>query len=203
MYATSFGLVILAAVMLAVGLFQNGLSFIYASIGSSVLAAVFLAIGVLQKKPVQPATAGAPYAPAGATDDTALTAPSVPVVPPPAAAPTETIVGGDETEEAEEPEEEVAPPPPPPPAAARRPAARTPAPATKRTPTRPAAAKPAASKAAPSKAVPRGAQVVAIPERGTYHVPGCRFVKGRRDTERMAKSAATRRGYSPCGVCKP
>jgi hypothetical protein len=44
---------------------------------------------------------------------------------------------------------------------------------------------------------------VAIPERGTYHQTTCRFVKGRRDTEKLTTSTAKRRGYSACGVCKP
>lgn len=47
------------------------------------------------------------------------------------------------------------------------------------------------------------ARVVAIPERGTYHEAGCRFVKARRDTDRITRATAKRRGYSACGVCKP
>jgi hypothetical protein len=45
--------------------------------------------------------------------------------------------------------------------------------------------------------------VVAIAERGTYHTSVCRFVRGRRDTERMQVSTAKSRGYNACGVCKP
>jgi hypothetical protein len=45
--------------------------------------------------------------------------------------------------------------------------------------------------------------VVAIPERGTYHESGCRYVQGRSDTERLQKKTAQSRGFKACGVCKP
>lgn len=46
------------------------------------------------------------------------------------------------------------------------------------------------------------AQVVVLPERGRFHRPECRFAQGA-DAETISKSAARRRGYEPCGVCKP
>lgn len=45
-------------------------------------------------------------------------------------------------------------------------------------------------------------EVVAIPERKKFHRPDCRYAKSK-GGERMSKSAARRRAYEPCGVCKP
>lgn len=49
--------------------------------------------------------------------------------------------------------------------------------------------------------LPNG-EVVAIPERKKFHRPDCRYAKSK-GGERMSKSAARRRAYEPCGVCKP
>jgi hypothetical protein len=46
----SFLLVIIAAVTLIIGLFQDGIEWIWASIASCVLAMVFLGMGVLQRR---------------------------------------------------------------------------------------------------------------------------------------------------------
>jgi hypothetical protein len=207
-YAASFALVVVALITLVVGVFQSGLTFIWISIGSSVLAAVFLAAGVLQKKPVQPATAGAPYGPSPSEPEAVSVS-----RPEPARAGTAveeaTEVLPATVPEAEEERMEREP-------AATRPArgGRKQA-AKKKAATRPKkapakTAPKAAPKAAPAKAAAGGkkaaaggSQVVAIPERGTYHQAGCRFVKGRRDTEKITKQTASRRGYSPCGVCRP
>ena len=194
MYAISFALVVVALITLVVGVFQSGLTFIWASIASSVLAAIFLALGVLQKKPVQPATAGAPYGeaagamPATAVPEAAPMTAEAPAVP---AAATATLPAEAMPEE-EEPEPAVAP------ARASRASSRP-----KAAP-RSTAAK-ASAKRAPAKAAATstGSMVVAIPERGTYHKSTCRFVKGRRDTERITRTTADRRGYSACGICRP
>ncbi|MGH2747063.1 MAG: GlsB/YeaQ/YmgE family stress response membrane protein [Actinomycetota bacterium] len=45
-------------------------------------------------------------------------------------------------------------------------------------------------------------EVVAIPERKKFHRLDCRYAKSK-GGERMSKSAARRRAYEPCGVCKP
>jgi hypothetical protein len=197
-YAASFGLVIVALITLIIGVFQSGLTFIWISIASSVAAALFLAVGVLQKKPVQPATAGAPYGPpAGSTEaveerETAVLA-AAPATRVSAARPS-----GDE--------EEAASPAPRTRVAARKKAPAKKAPA-KRAPAKKAAAKATASKGAAkkstAKAAASGGTVVAIPERGTYHQASCRFVKGRKDTERMTKASAGRKGFTACGVCRP
>lgn len=50
MVVISFLLVIVAAVTLVVGLFQDGIQWIWASIASCVLAMIFLGIGVLQRR---------------------------------------------------------------------------------------------------------------------------------------------------------
>lgn len=44
--------------------------------------------------------------------------------------------------------------------------------------------------------------VVAFPERARYHKPDCRYAKGK-GGEKMPRQTARRRGYSPCGICKP
>ncbi len=198
MYAISFALVVVALITLVVGVFQSGLTFIWASIGSSVLAAIFLALGVLQKKPVQLATAGAPYGeaamtmPATATEAApmATEAAAVPATTATATLPAEVAPEDDEEEEEEAPQ---------PAASARRSTRGTARP--KAAPAARASAKRAPAKAAASTGT--GSMVLAIPERGTYHKSSCRFVKGRRDTERITRATADRRGYSPCGVCRP
>ncbi len=42
-----------------------------------------------------------------------------------------------------------------------------------------------------------------IPERGRYHRETCRYVRDVGGAEVLSRSAATRQGYAPCGVCKP
>ncbi len=199
MYAASFGLVIVALITLIIGVFQSGLTFIWISIGSSVAAALFLAVGVLQKKPVQPATAGAPYGPPAGSSE-AVEERETAVIEAPAA--RRRVTAPPSRDE----EEETAPPAP----------SRAKAAPRKKAPAKKAPAKKAAAKAAPkataskgaakkstAKAAATGGSVVAIPERGTYHQASCRFVKGRRDTEKMSKASAGRKGFTPCGVCRP
>lgn len=45
-------------------------------------------------------------------------------------------------------------------------------------------------------------RVVAYPDRSRFHRPDCRYasIPG---GEKIAREAAVRRGYDPCGVCKP
>ncbi|HEV3474634.1 MAG TPA: hypothetical protein VG602_04645 [Actinomycetota bacterium] len=180
--------VLLAAAVgsLIYGLTREGLTFIYVSIAASVGAMLFLLGGILRKRPVQPATAGAPYGPppgaaAARTAETTLTrpaparrkAPTRPATKAPASAPSPA------TPTTRKP-------------AAKKPASRKPA-----TPKKTTAKKSAAAARSTS------ATVVALPERGTYHEASCRFVKGKRDTERLSMTTAKRRGYNACGVCKP
>jgi hypothetical protein len=175
--------VLLAAAVgsLVYGLTREGLTFIYVSIGASVGAMLFLLGGILRKRPVQPATAGAPYGPppgAAARRTTATTAPPAtrrkPTTRPTTKAPAR--------------------------APAAKPARRKPA-ARKKAATPPA--KKAATKKSAAASRSTSATVVALPERGTYHEAACRFVKGKRDTERLPMTTAKRRGYNACGVCKP
>lgn len=49
---------------------------------------------------------------------------------------------------------------------------------------------------------PADPEVVAIPERRKYHRPDCRYAKAK-GAERMARSAARRRRFTACGICKP
>ena len=99
-----------------------------------------------------------------------------------------------EEPEVEETVEETAAP-----AKRTRTAAKAPAKPAKKTA---AATKTAAAAKAPAKAA-SSAQVVVIPDRGKFHVETCRFVKGVPGTVTLAKTAAKRQGYAPCGVCKP
>ena len=45
-------------------------------------------------------------------------------------------------------------------------------------------------------------EVVAVPGRQRYHRPECRYAKVP-EAEAMSPSAAQRRGYDACGICKP
>ena len=65
-----------------------------------------------------------------------------------------------------------------------------------------AAAGPGGSTTAPAKSGPRP-KVVVIPDRGRFHTPVCRFVRGTLGTEELSRTAATKQGYKACGVCKP
>jgi hypothetical protein len=206
-YAASFGLVILALITLIIGVFQSGLTMIWVSIGSSVLAALFLAVGVLQKKPVQPATAGAPYGPPPGSSDVADDRETAVIETPARRRVAASAVATADSEDEEAAADEA-------PAVrsrstARKPAARKTAP--KKAPAKTAPSK-AAAKGAPAKSAAKksaasggstGGQVVAIPERGTYHQASCRFVRGRRDTERLTRASAGKKGYTACGVCRP
>lgn len=188
MIALSWLFLLAAIATLLVGIFSEPIAWIYASIGSSVLAIILLVVGLVRGKPVQPATAGAPYGPPVGTTGArggkaaASTAPSRTATPRRPATPTAP------TAPARKPAAKKT--------AARKPAARKPA--AKKT----AAKKPAAKKTAAAATSTRG-MVVAIPERGTYHTAECRYVKGRKDTERLNASTAKSRGFKACGVCKP
>jgi hypothetical protein len=193
----SFLLLIGAIVTFFIGWFQEGLTMVFVSIGASVAAGMFLAAALIRGRAVTPATAGAPYGPAQGTK-AAATAPAEPKerAKPRAPLPQRRPAAKRPTGRPKEPAAPATE------AAAAQPAAKKPA-AKKTAAKKPAAKKPAAKKpAAPSGASPRS-QVLSIPERGTFHTSDCRYVKGRRDTERITLGTAEKRGYSSCGVCKP
>jgi hypothetical protein len=52
-------------------------------------------------------------------------------------------------------------------------------------------------------AAKRPGSVVVIPDRGKFHTAECRYVRDVDEAEVLSKSAATRQGYTACGVCKP
>ena len=202
MYAISLVLLLAAVVTLAIGFVQGGLTLIFVSIGASIASAVFLAAGVLRRRPLQPATAGAPYGPAEGTPAAATATTERPRAPlsqrRPAAAPP-----AGKPSEAPRPKEPVkAEKTGSTKTTTKKPAAKKPA-AKKAAAKKAAAKKPAAKKTAAKRTAATGGQVVSLPERGTYHTAGCRFVKGKRDTEKITKATAKRRGYDACGVCKP
>ncbi|MEX2394979.1 MAG: hypothetical protein WD826_10925 [Actinomycetota bacterium] len=62
-------------------------------------------------------------------------------------------------------------------------------------------AKPKA-KGKPASSAPRGPRVIVIPGAAKYHKKGCRFAKGD-DIREVSTSVASKRGYEPCGACKP
>jgi hypothetical protein len=65
-----------------------------------------------------------------------------------------------------------------------------------------AAVKTAPAKKAAAAPVKRGT-VIVIPDRGKFHTPDCRYVRGAEDTLELTKAQAARQGYDACGVCNP
>lgn len=49
----------------------------------------------------------------------------------------------------------------------------------------------------------RRGTVVVIPDRGRYHRPDCRYVRGAAGAVELTRAQAGRQGFEPCGVCKP
>ncbi|MFP5352341.1 MAG: hypothetical protein ACLGIB_07255 [Actinomycetota bacterium] len=45
-------------------------------------------------------------------------------------------------------------------------------------------------------------RVIAYPDRSRFHRPDCRYAS-LPGGEKLTRETATRRGYDPCGVCKP
>ncbi|MGZ6827655.1 MAG: hypothetical protein ACXVGH_12770, partial [Mycobacteriales bacterium] len=92
---------------------------------------------------------------------------------------------------------------------AARPAAKAPAKAVKAAPVKAAPVKAAPVKTAPVKAAaakPAAAKrpgVIVIPDRGKFHTPACRYVRGAEGTQELTRAAATKQGYQACGVCNP
>ncbi|MGB8652176.1 MAG: hypothetical protein WCD35_16110 [Mycobacteriales bacterium] len=79
--------------------------------------------------------------------------------------------------------------------------------ATKAVGKAPAKAAPTAKASTPAKkaaATPaKRGSVVVIPDRGKYHTPDCRYVRGAEGTLELTKAQATKQGYDACGVCNP
>lgn len=192
MIALSWLFLLAAIATLLIGVFTEPIAWIYASIGSSVLAMILLVVGIVRGKPVQPATAGAPYGPAvgtpGARQRPAAAASASATAPAAASSSRRPATPSATTAPARKPAAKKAP--------ARKPAAK------KTAAKKPAAKKTAAKKTTAASSATRST-VVAIPERGTFHTAQCRYVQGRKDTESLKASTAKSRGYKACGVCKP
>jgi hypothetical protein len=62
---------------------------------------------------------------------------------------------------------------------------------------RPRPARPARKRPGP---VAGGSKVVVLPGRTRYHMPGCRFARGK-GAEEIPESTARRRHFQPCSVC--
>lgn len=45
--------------------------------------------------------------------------------------------------------------------------------------------------------------VVVLPDRGSYHRPQCRFVRGVAAAQQVSRDEAVRQGYDACGSCRP
>jgi hypothetical protein len=192
--AASGILVVIAFVTLIIGVFNTGLSLIWASIAASVLAAIFLALGVVQtnKRRIAPAGGAASSAatsPWSEGTGTAVmereSAPAAGVVVE-EARPSLQAVPRPSDEELFAPSEEPA----------KAPAAKTP------TAKAPAAKAPAAKAPARRAAAAPAATVVVVPDRDKYHKETCRYAKNPAAMT-MTKAAARRQGYTACGTCKP
>ena len=48
-----------------------------------------------------------------------------------------------------------------------------------------------------------GLAVIVIPDRGKFHTPECRYVRGVPGASELSRSEATGQGYEACGVCRP
>jgi hypothetical protein len=178
--AASGILVVIAFVTLIAGVFRTGLGLIWTSIAASVLAAIFLALGVVQGNKRRVATAVGPSTAAAPWSDQ-----PAPAVYEPEAAEETAVVERPSLAAVPEAEEDLS--------AYEREEAPAPTPAPARKPARSTTRRPAAE---------TGATVVVIPDRDKFHKETCRYAKNPAAMT-MAKSAARRQGYKPCGVCKP
>ncbi len=48
-----------------------------------------------------------------------------------------------------------------------------------------------------------GPAVIVIPDRGKFHTPECRYVRGVPGASELSRSEATGQGYEACGLCRP
>ena len=60
-----------------------------------------------------------------------------------------------------------------------------------------------AAKAVPTAAPTKRGGVIVMPDRGKFHTPSCRYVRGAEGALELTRAAATRQGYVACGVCNP
>ena len=200
MIVISGALVLVALVLLVVGIVGTGLGFVYGSIAVSLVSLGFLIIGIAARRgETLPDSNGSPRVGAvpGAADDAAPAVGEQAVdLPRPDLQPLLDDVPADE------PSPRVVTP-----AETTATVQNTPAPVKKLAPARkPAPLKKTAPSAAGTSAAPAGRRagsVVVIPDRGRFHRPECRYVRGVDTAETLSRAAATRQGYDACGVCKP
>ena len=176
--ASSMGLIAVAATALVLGWLMESAGLIWTSIAASVASGVCLALAYSRSR-------AAALAPPTSPDPD-----RVRVQPAPR--------GGDDTETFALFDEGSGMDAPPAPldAAAGMAAARTAA------PTRPETPYPARVTSKPQGAPAAEEDVIAVPARGKYHRAECRYARVE-GAERMPRSAARRRAYTPCGICKP
>jgi hypothetical protein len=85
-------------------------------------------------------------------------------------------------------------------------AAKAPATTAAKAPAKAATKAAAPAKAAATKAPAKSAAkpgVVVIPDRDKFHTASCRYVRGADGATELTRAAATRQGYTACGVCNP
>jgi len=198
----TYGLVVAALIALVLGIFvlDDNNTMLYVSIALSILCIALVVFGAARRaKYVSPEGEAAPEPDViEATDDASTEVVASDEV---LTAFDEDATWDDEEEEDEEEdeddeEEEVSPAP-------RRSASKAKA-APKKAASRGGAKKTAAAATKTrAKAGSSSKKVVVVPGRDRYHTAGCRFVKGKDDTEEIAAATAKRRGYEPCSVCSP
>lgn len=188
MITASAALVVLAFVTLVIGILGDGLGMIWVSIASSIGAAVSLGLGVVRSKPQAAGTGPAVREPEPVSVFEPAPEPTLGRAAEEdeeeAPAPTLSLLGREEAEEELEPEE--------------GPVA---APARKRAASQPARGASRGTGARASAAA-TSEKVVVIPDRDKFHRDSCRYAKGAAAMT-MTKAQARRRGYQPCGQCKP
>jgi hypothetical protein len=176
--ASSMGLIAVAAAALVLGWLMESAGLIWTSIAASVASGVCLALAYSRSR-------------------------AAALAPPPGPDPNRVRVqpaprGGDDTDAFALFDEgsgmEV--PPVSPDATAGMAAARA------GVPTRPETPYPARVASKPQSAPAVEEDVIAVPARGKYHRAECRYARVE-GAERMPRSAARRRAYTPCGTCKP
>ncbi len=228
----SLVLLIIAAATFLAGLVREGVALLWVSIGSSLLAGVLLAVSIFRRPAREGGPEpGWGLGAEEASPLEGPTREEVRVVAPPAS--VETTAEGEGLEELAERREGAAAPRASarrrrtgerasegegreePSRAGRRAAPARPRRAARAEGARPEGAaegtrrrgepRPTAAKkgARQKEAKERPSQVVAFPDRGTYHRPECRVVRDRPGLPQFSLGRARRLGYRPCGLCRP
>jgi hypothetical protein len=170
--AGSIALISLSATALALGWIMESAALIWASIAASVCSGVCLALAYARSR----SAALAPVPPAD--PDRVRVRPARPPGPD-----TEAFALFDKDSDMATPEVSVGAGP-------------------GGSPTRPETPSPARAASKPQGIPVADDVVVAVPARGKFHRPECRFARVD-GAERIPRAAARKRALSPCGICRP